>query len=105
MTERIVFFGCCALALAAAMIPREGAQVTLGAKGNAQAAALVPSTPAWPTSAPTTDTWNAQEATDALVVLKRGGCIEWDSIDGRVMTCGDTVPAVTIVSWERRYVQ
>ena len=53
------------------------------------------------------DTWNAREASSALTILLGEGCIEWDEpiSERRMMTCGDTLPAVKVVSWERRFFQ
>ena len=105
-TEQIVFRSCLALWAVAMLVvtdqmgagqPSRSGDTNEGLGLQHSAAAI---------SAPTnSDNWDAMEATSALIALKRGGCIEWDRIDQRVMTCGDTVPAVKIVSVERRYVQ
>ena len=42
--------------------------------------------------------------TDQLIALMSGRCIEWDDphSERRMMTCGDTVPAMKIVSYEAK---
>ena len=97
--DRIVMIGCAALLVVSVFAnQREGVQVRLGA-GDVVAphARLVDSKPL-PASPPT--------HTDLLVALMNDGCIEWyDPLAERdMMTCGDTVPAIQVVSYQLRYV-
>ena len=72
--------------------------VQVGRGIGVRSSANVPNT-SGPASAPT--------HTDQLVVLMNEGCIEWDEpiSERRLWTCGDTLPAVKVVSWERRFIQ
>jgi hypothetical protein len=54
-------------------------------------------------AAPDPDRWTAEQATSALALLMAEGCIKWHDVDERhQMTCGDTLPALKVVSYEMR---
>ena len=93
--DRAVMIGCAALLAALVFADqREGAQAQRDARGDNQRVIRDESLPASP---PT--------HTDLLVALMNEGCIEWTDLDERRwMTCGDTVPAVQVVSYQLRYV-
>ena len=101
--DRAVMIGCAALLAALVFADqREGAQGELlhvGPRTRAEMDDKARQREAVQPASPPTHT-------DLLVALMNDRCIEWhDPLSERdMMTCGDTVPAVQVVSLERRFI-